>query len=224
MTFTSFLKKFSFSFFILILLFLSCLVVLFIVADMIFEDKSLSFDEHVFSIIGNYVSPALTKFMLLITFFGSQQFLLPANIFLMLYFFFVKRKKNDAVKILAVSLTSVIVLFSLKLILQRERPLVPLLAKVHGYSFPSGHTFSSVTFYGMIAYILWKNIQPPALRWIAILLLAILSILIGCSRVYLRLHYASDVIAGFCLGLIWLVAAKWILLRTVKTEINVPAK
>lgn len=214
MTTNSFLKKFSVSFILLVLLFSTCIIILFFVADMVFEDKSLIFDEHVFSFLKQFVSPPLTGFMLIITFFGSQQFLLPANILLILYFFLIKKKRDSAIKILAVSLTSVIVLFSLKLILQRERPMIPLLSKAHGYSFPSGHTFSSVTFYGMIAYILWQNIKIPVWRWFSVFSLSLLVILIGCSRVYLRLHYASDVIAGFCLGLIWLVTAKWILIKT----------
>ena len=105
-------------------------------------------------------------------------------------------------------------MFLMKFFLQRERPLVPLIAKVHGYSFPSGHTFTSVTFYGIIAYIIYKNVKSTFLKWTLIVACILLILLVGFSRVYLRLHYASDVIAAFCLGLIWLLLAKWFLVQT----------
>ena len=130
----------------------------------------------------------------------------------------IRENKKNAFKIATISVTSVLVMFFIKYILHRERPLVPLITKVHGYSFPSGHTFTSVTFYGIIAYIIYKNVQHKFLKWLLIILCIILIVLVGYSRVYLRLHYASDVIAAFCLGLIWLVLAKWFLVKTEKSK------
>lgn len=216
----AFLKKLSLSVLLMVALFILCLWGLFIVADMIFEDKNLSFDEKVFDLIKPWVTTTLTTFMQVITFIGSQNFLLPANIILICYYIFLKPNKTTALKIATISISSVVVMFSIKLFLQRERPLVPLIAKVHGYSFPSGHTFTSVTFYGIIAYIIHKNVKNIYLRWLAIGSLVALVILVGISRVYLKLHYASDVIAGFCLGLIWLLLAKWFLLKTETTNLQ----
>ena len=198
----------------MIAIFILCLWGLFIVADMVFEDKNLSFDENVFALIKPWVNTTHTSIMLAITFIGSQNFLLPANLFLIGFFLFFKRNKTTAFKIAAISITSVVVMFVMKFFLQRERPMVPLIAKVHGYSFPSGHTFTSVTFYGIIAYIIYKNVRNTFLKWVLIILCIVLILLVGYSRVYLRLHYASDVIAAFCLGLIWLVLAKWFLIKT----------
>ena len=214
----SFFKKLSLSVLLMICLFVICLWGLFIVADMIFEDKNFSFDEEVFSIIKPTVSSTQTSIMQVITFIGSQNFLLPANLLLIGFYLFFKRNKETAFKIAAISITSVVAMFLIKFFLQRERPLVPLIAKVHGYSFPSGHTFTSVTFYGIIAYIIYKNVQHKFLKWLLIILCIILIVLVGYSRVYLRLHYASDVIAAFCLGLIWLVLAKWFLVKTEKSK------
>lgn len=210
----SFFKKLSLSVLLMVALFILCLWGLFIVADMIFEDKNLSFDENVFSLIKPWVNSTHTSIMQVITFIGSQNFLLPANIFLICYYIFLKPNKTAALKIATISVSSVVVMFSIKLFLQRERPLVPLIAKVHGYSFPSGHTFTSVTFYGIVAYLIYKNVKNIYFKWALIIFLILLILLIGYSRVYLRLHYASDVIAGFCLGLIWLLLAKWFLLKT----------
>ena len=194
--------------------FILCLWGLFIVADMIFEEKDFSFDEKVFVAIKPWISPLNTSIIQVITFIGSQNFLLPANLLLIAYYLFFKRNKTRAYKIATISITSVAVMFLMKFFLQRERPLVPLIAKVHGYSFPSGHTFTSVTFYGIIAYIIYKNVKSTFLKWTLIVACILLILLVGFSRVYLRLHYASDVIAAFCLGLIWLLLAKWFLVQT----------
>lgn len=218
----TFLKKLSLSVLIITGIFILCLWGLFFVADMVFADKDFSFDEKVFNDIKPWVNETTTNFMLFITFFGSQKFLVPANLFLIFYFLLVRNNKKSAFQITAISLTSMIVMFSIKFFLQRQRPLVPLISKVHGYSFPSGHTFCSVTFFGIIAYILYKNIAAPWLKWGAIFLLLCITLLIGYSRIYLRLHYASDVIAGFCLGIIWLLLAKQFLLKTEKTKLQEP--
>ena len=202
----------SLSLAVVILLFLICLFVLFIVSDMVFEDKDFSFDEKVFAALQTHVNPSLTSVIRVITFFGSHQFLLPANLLLIAYFLFVKKNKRVAIHITTVSVVSLVVLFLLKDILRRERPMVPLIAKVHGYSFPSGHTLSSVTFYGMLMYIAWKNMKNSVWKWITVGFLFIIPFLIGFSRIYLRVHYASDVIAGLCVGIIWLLLAKWLLL------------
>lgn len=216
----SFFKKLSLSLLVMIVLFFLCLWGVFAMADMVFEDKNLSFDDRVFDAIRPWVTQAHTNIMLVITFLGSQNFLLPANILLILYYLFVRDNKQTAFQITTISVTSVAVMFSIKVLLQRQRPLVPLISKAHGYSFPSGHTFTSVTFYGMLAYIAYRNIKNVYLRWAVIISLTLFVMLVGFSRVYLRLHYASDVIAGFCLGLIWLILAKWVLVRTEKTKLQ----
>lgn len=180
---------------------------------MVFEDQNLSFDSRVFSILESYTTPARTKFVSFITFFGGADFLLPANIALILIFAFNKKIRFHAWKILVVSVTGTIVLFSLKAILERERPIVPLISKAHGYSFPSGHSFSACLFFGMVAYFVYKTGLNKWVKWAIILTLILLVLAIGFSRVYLKVHYATDVIAGWLLGLMWLLLAKWLLIN-----------
>lgn len=205
--------KISLSVFILIVLFVACLIGLYAIVDMVFEDKSYLFDEAVFASIASRHNDLTTSIMQGITFFGSQYFLLPANIILILVVFFKEKNRWSWIKIAAISISSTAVMFLLKFILQRQRPLVPLIVKAHGYSFPSGHTFTSLCFFGMLMYIVYQKIKQPVLKWILIILMVFLVLLIGFSRVYLQLHYASDVIAGFCLGIIWLLMAKWLLFK-----------
>ncbi|MEO6406570.1 MAG: phosphatase PAP2 family protein [Ferruginibacter sp.] len=206
----------SLSVLLLIILFISCLIGLYALVDMVFEDNSYVFDKAVFAGIAPWYNSFNTSLMQGITFFGSQYFLLPANILLILIVFFKEKNKWNWIKVAAIGISSTAVMFLLKLILQRQRPEVPLIVKAHGYSFPSGHTFTSLCFFGMLIYIVYKKIQQPFIKWLLIALMIMLVLLIGFSRIYLKLHYASDVIAGLCLGTIWLLLAKWLLFKTEK--------
>ena len=102
----------------------------------------------------------------------------------------------------------------LKQLFRRKRPLSPLLKVAKGLSFPSGHAIMAVTFYGLMIYILQHTITIDWLRWLMTILCVALILLIGFSRVYLRVHYASDVAAGFIIGLLWLIISlavlKWL--------------
>ncbi len=100
---------------------------------------------------------------------------------------------------------------SLKIFFSRPRPLDPVYEAARGFSFPSGHSMSAMTFYGLLIYIVYDKVENRAIRWTLICLLSLFIILIGFSRIYLRVHYASDVLAGFALGFIWLVISLWIL-------------
>jgi membrane-associated phospholipid phosphatase len=71
----------------------------------------------------------------------------------------------------------------------------------------------SISFYGLLIYIIYKMVEPRWLKWSLIVFLFVLAMIIGFSRVYLRVHYATDVIAGFCVGFLWLVFAIWLLNR-----------
>ena len=95
----SFLQKISLSVLLMVGVFILCLWGLFIVADMIFEDKNFSFDEEVFTMIKPWVSPLHTRIMLIITFIGSQNFLLPANLTLIGFYLFFRKDKSRAYKI-----------------------------------------------------------------------------------------------------------------------------
>ena len=92
----------------------------------------------------------------------------------------------------------------LKEIVQRPRPAGFSLVSEVGYSFPSGHSMVSMAFYGLCAWMVWTYERDRYLRWFCCLSFAVLIALIGMSRIYLGVHYASDVLAGFCVSLAWI--------------------
>jgi undecaprenyl-diphosphatase len=91
-----------------------------------------------------------------------------------------------------------------------------LLREAAGLSFPSGHALMSVTFYGLLIYIVWETVKKTWLKITLVVLLLLLIHIIGFSRIYLRVHYASDVMAGFATGFLWLVISLWIVRRIEK--------
>ena len=148
--------------------------------------------------------------MTFFTFFGSSAFLFPAYV-LLIVVLWLKKNKRLAINVTAIGLTSTAILFILKAIFQRHRPLDPLIREVTGFSFPSGHSFSSFTFYGLVTYILWQTNILKAWKITASILLFLVAATIAFSRSYLRVHFPSDVVAGFCLGVVWLILSFWIL-------------
>ena len=94
--------------------------------------------------------------------------------------------------------------FLLKTIVQRPRPDGFRLVAESGYSFPSGHSMVSMAFYGLLLWMVWQYEQDRVVKWICVTGFAILILFVGISRIYLGVHYASDVIAGFAVSAIWL--------------------
>ena len=92
----------------------------------------------------------------------------------------------------------------LKLIFTRERP-GDMLIEQGGYAYPSGHSFVSIAFYGFLIYLLFKSNFDKWVKYIFTIVLAILILLIGISRIYLGVHYPSDVFSGFVGGLLYLI-------------------
>lgn len=197
--------------------FVVALLLFWFIADEIVLENENQLDTLAFEKLRHITSPATTRLMVIITFFGSSYFLLPAYILLILYFLLRKSRKLSF-NVTAIGVTSTIILFSLKAIFHRHRPLDPLVHNVNGFSFPSGHSFSSFTFFGLLIYIIWKHNMHGGIRWALSVFFFLFAMMIACSRVYLHVHYASDVVAGFALCVVWLTLSFWLLGRLNKKE------
>jgi undecaprenyl-diphosphatase len=198
---------------IAIFLFLLTLIAFVYIADEIVLEHETLFDQTFYSFIAPLHSAFMTKVMSVFTFFGSHLFLFPAYVILIAFLWF-KHKKKLAFMVVSIGLTSTAVLFTLKALFQRARPLDPLIQNVAGFSFPSGHSFSSFTFYGILAYLLFQTNIAKQWKITAAILLFLFALIIAMSRVYLRVHYPSDIVAGYCLSVVWLLFSFWIFKKT----------
>jgi membrane-associated phospholipid phosphatase len=197
---------------VLILFILALLAFAFIAYRVLGLDHQ-QFDFRVFDEVGKLVSPGVTRFMLFITFFGNHKLLIPANILLVVYFLFIKKHRWYSIKVPVIAIGGVLIMFLLKQFFNRPRPLIPLLEPAKGLSFPSGHALMSVSLYGLLIFLVWENVHSRLKKWLLTGFLLLFILLIGFSRIYLRLHYFSDVMAGFAAGIIWLSLSIWFVRR-----------
>ena len=169
--------------------------------------KYKKWDLDVFKKLEPHTNSTLTKAMEGITFLGKHQFLIPAHFSLIGYFLFIHRRTWFSIRVLSIGLSSLGMLFALKYLFHRRRPSNPVLKKVKSTSFPSGHAIMSVSFYGLLIYIVINTIKEKRIKFPVIVSLALLIQLISFSRIYLRVHYTSDVLAGYIIGSLWLFIA-----------------
>ena len=179
-----------------------CLVGFLALAEDVFNKEIMNGDIIGYKLISTFlISDFVTPIAKFITNFGGAIFLSIATVML---FLFIKNKK------IGLSIISNIVIIAvlnqlLKRILQRPRPTEFRIVEETGYSFPSGHSMVSMDFYGYLIYLIYRYIKNKYVKWTLITILSILICLIGISRIYLGVHYTSDVLGGFLLSISYLV-------------------
>lgn len=184
-----------------IILSLCSMFFLLITIAVIMKD-SLQSDVFFYDLVSkNLISDSMTSIMKFITWFGSAFCLC---ILTTILFIFIKNKKIGLAIIVNLSLVTIINQL-LKFILQRPRPIEYAIIDESGYSFPSGHSMVSMAFYGFLIYLIYRYVNNKYLKWALISLLSLLIIFIGVSRIYLGVHFASDVCAGFIFSVAYLI-------------------
>jgi len=186
-------------------LFLLAFGLFFYLTRVVFSEHSQVFDLWGFAQMDKLraAAPWLTWWVFRLTFFGSVLFFVPAS--LVVPFVLHRRGYGRyAIELLLAMGGGVALNELLKAYFHRDRPTTALIYQ-YGLSFPSGHAMMSMAYYGCLA---WLAVQHGR-RWGWAVALIGWALLIGCSRMYLHVHYPTDVVAGFAGGLAWLV-----LLRT----------
>lgn len=169
--------------------------------DKLSENELNDFDFMIYNFVSSFVSPGVTKVFRFITRFGSIEVIFPLCI---LIFMLMKDKKKIILSIVNI-LGAVCLNQVLKFIIERPRPAVVRLAEASGFSFPSGHSMCSLAFYGFLLYLLIRSNGGFHFKLFGSIIICALILLIGVSRIYLGVHYSSDVIAGFALALAYLI-------------------
>lgn len=179
-----------------------CLIGLLIIVMDLLQQRIIEKDMFVYNFIAtHFISDFSLPIVKFITNLGSATFIVLLSILLLLT---IKNKLTGLIIFLNSAICGILNQV-LKIIVQRPRPVGYRLIDEKGYSFPSGHSMVSAAFYGFIIYLVYKNIKNKYIKYSIITILILLILCIGISRVYLGVHYASDVIAGFLISICYLI-------------------
>lgn len=171
----------------------------------------LKFDDTIFKWLQPIHSVPMTHIMIAITFVGSKYFLFPCYSTLVIYYLFIRKKLWFAVALALTGFAGNQLLFLMQDVFKRVRPANPLINYVNGYGYPSGHSFASFVFAGLLSYLIWQ--KPLHTKWklAYTIVLVLIASIIAMSRIYLHVHYPTDVLGGFYLSIVWLMPCLWTL-------------
>ena len=165
--------------------------------------RTQKFDDAVMRWIANHQSPIIEQTMLEVTALGTGV-VVAMVVFVAAMFLWLNKHKHSAVLLMIATFGGILLNSLLKLGFDRPRPQI---FKWGTYaassSFPSGHAMSSVIVYGTVAYLAARLQQRPASRALTLAFAGLVIILICASRLYLGVHYPSDIAAGLIIGLAW---------------------
>jgi undecaprenyl-diphosphatase len=205
-----YLAKIPLRLILLLALFIGALLLFVLIMHEVLIEKEEAVDNSIFKYLTLHViSNRLTGIMKAITYCASAGFLQIAYGALLLFYLFLKNWKR-MIEIFCMALGGFIINYAMKLSFHRLRPPNPLINRIENFSFPSGHATSAFIFYGLLTYLVWKTDMARIYKYFIGATLILFSLLIGFSRVYLRVHYPSDVVAGFCVGFAWLLLSIWL--------------
>lgn len=214
-TFLRLLALFSLEVLALCAAFFVCLLLFLLMAYLVFSARDNTLDAALFALADRLASPGMTLVMKRVSFFASAGFLLVAPPLVVLVLSFFPSWRWLALKLLLVTFSTSVLNQLMKRYFERPRPAFAMLHQ-SGLSFPSGHAMIGAAFYGLLIYMVWQKAPVMAWRWTLTLLLTLLVLLIGFSRIYLKVHYATDVLAGYATGTGWLLVSVTVMRRLEK--------
>lgn len=190
------------------------IIVFIILSILVLIKKDIYLDSTVYDFFSKYISDNLTSIVKYLTYIGSGVIVIGITIFVFLFF---KNKKYSLY--MSINLITITILqLILKNIFLRERPIDINLIEETGYSFPSGHSLTSMAFYGFIIYLIYISNINKRSKIIFITLFSILILITGLSRIYLGVHYFTDVIGGFTFSLAYLIVFTTIISKKIKSS------
>jgi undecaprenyl-diphosphatase len=178
-------------------------------AEEMLEGDTQQFDTFVRTAVHQLATPGLTRLMQVFSFFGSVVAVTVMCLAMICVSLYYRRTRTAAM--LAITMLGVAALdLGLKLAFHRPRPTAFFGATPSTYSFPSGHALGSLCFYGMLAAIFAKHARVRIAKVFIWMTAVFLIGMIGFSRIYLGVHYPSDVIAGYCAAAVWVGAVSFL--------------
>ncbi|WP_066064744.1 phosphatase PAP2 family protein [Neobacillus soli] len=186
---------------------LVCVLGFSLISLLISDHKIIDFDSDVIAAIQGLESPFLTKVMKFFTFIGSAPVVIILSIFLLFFLYKVLHHRLELILFVSAIFGSAVLNQILKLVFHRVRPNFHRLIDIAGYSFPSGHAMNAFAVYVIISFLLWRHIASKWGRSLLIFISVAMIVAIGTSRIYLGVHYPSDIIGGYLASGFWLTVA-----------------
>ncbi|MGG1573129.1 phosphatase PAP2 family protein [Fictibacillus sp. NRS-1165] len=174
-------------------------------SEELIEKEPFTFDPVIIHAVRSFSSPGLDRVMLFFTEIGSTLALGILVVAGMLWLGFKRQNLWGMVFFLLTVGGGGILNLLLKNAFQRKRPNADPLVEALGFSFPSGHAMGSMVYYGFLGYLVVRSKRKSLRKAFWTLLFAVAIIGIGISRIYLGVHYPSDIIAGYSAGMVWLL-------------------
>jgi undecaprenyl-diphosphatase len=176
-------------------------------ASTIGNESITSFDSVIIGFVQGLEALWLTTIMKVFTWIGSGYVVAPIALIGFIVLYFVLHYRQQAFLLIIVIAGSVIFNSILKNYFKRERPEIHRILEANGFSFPSGHSMMAFALYAIIAYIAWRDVRTTKSRIVLLLFTAFMIIIIGVSRIYLGVHYPSDIVGGFAVSALWVTIA-----------------
>ncbi|QBP42307.1 phosphatase PAP2 family protein [Paenisporosarcina antarctica] len=173
------------------------------------DNNIVHFDKVIIAFIQSLQTPFLTVTMTFFSFIGAGSSINFIAVVSVIFLYFFLHHRLELLLFILVLIGSHYLFRFLKEIFQRVRPDLHRLIEIGGYSFPSGHATNAITVYGILTFLLWRRIHKPMGRTLLLLFSTLMILLIGYSRIYLGVHYPSDVLAGYFAGGFWLLISIW---------------
>jgi undecaprenyl-diphosphatase len=192
-----------------LLISLLCAIGFGLIALLVSDKKIAQFDSTIISAVQGLESPWLTSVMKFFTFIGSGTQVSVIALLVLIFLFKVLHHRRELILFVWVVLGTTILNEILKTIFHRARPTIHRIVDANGFSFPSGHSMAAFSLYGIIAFLLWRHLSTSLSRGILIILSIFMIIMIGVSRIYLGVHYPSDVLGGFLASGCLLAVSIW---------------
>jgi undecaprenyl-diphosphatase len=180
-----------------------------LMAALVNGDKVVEFDRIIIGAVQGIETAWLTSVMEFFTWVGSTKVVVVLSLVVIFFLYKVLHHRSELILFIAVVAGTPILNHYLKAFFHRARPDFHRLIEIGGYSFPSGHAMNAFTMYSVVAFLLWRHIATRLGRTLLILLSGIMIVMIGLSRIYLGVHYPSDIIGGYFASGFWLTAAIW---------------
>ncbi|GBF10351.1 phosphatase PAP2 family protein [Tepidibacillus infernus] len=191
-----------------------------LIAAFVSFNKIQWFDLPIIIWVQSLENSYLTEVMKFFTWIGSTKIVIAIIIITSIILYVLLKHRIELVFFVIVIIGSTALNNLLKVIFHRERPTIHRIIEETGYSFPSGHSMAAFTLYAMISFLLWKHLRSRFGRGLMILFATVMILLIGISRIYLGVHFPSDVLGGYLASGVWFTLSvmiyQWYLERRAK--------